>query len=81
MEFVRFETYLPACVSFWNNKFSDIEWEDFWLLQQYFLFLIKLSKSPLKLFIIAASQFSGYQHTREKRWLQSKRFTEIQVST
>ncbi len=44
--------------------FGDIEWEDFWLFQQYFFFLIKLSKSPLKLFIIAA-QFSGYQHTRE----------------
>ncbi len=25
---------LPACVSFWNNIFSDIEWEEFWLFRQ-----------------------------------------------
>ncbi len=25
-------------MSFWNNIFSDIEWEEFWLLRQFFLF-------------------------------------------
>ncbi len=45
----RSQISLPACVSFWNNIFSDIEWEEFWLLRQKFFLFNKVVEVSVKI--------------------------------
>ncbi len=45
----RSQIYLHACVSFWNNIFSDIEWEEFWLLRQHFFLSNKVIEVSIKI--------------------------------
>ncbi len=45
----RSQISLPACVSFWNNVFSDIEWEEFWLLRQKFFLFNKVVEVSIKI--------------------------------
>ncbi len=45
----RSQISLPACVSFWNNIFSDIEWEEVWLLRQKIFLFNKVVEVSIKI--------------------------------